>query len=100
VIGEDCIVGHNAYLRGCEIARGVLVGSMSTVLPRCRVGEGAVIAAGAVLTIGTEVPPRGLARGVPAAVVPDGVEPGRWAFGPQRYVENARRYAAELRLIR
>jgi carbonic anhydrase/acetyltransferase-like protein (isoleucine patch superfamily) len=99
VIGAECIVGHNAYLEGCTVEDGVLVGSMSTVLPHSVVRRGAVIAAGAVVTRGTEVPVRALARGVPAQIEPDAVEEGRWAFGPERYVENARRYRRELRLI-
>ena len=76
-----------------------LVGSMATLLPHSVVRDGAVIAAGAVVTRGSEVPSRALARGVPAEIEPEAIEEGRWAFGPERYVENARRYRDELRLL-
>jgi carbonic anhydrase/acetyltransferase-like protein (isoleucine patch superfamily) len=98
-VGADCVVGHNAYLEGCSIDDGVLIGSMSTVLPHARVASGAVIAAGAVVTRGANVPARALARGVPASIEADAVEEDRWAFGSKVYVENARRYARELRLL-
>jgi carbonic anhydrase/acetyltransferase-like protein (isoleucine patch superfamily) len=99
VIGESCIVGHNAYLEGCTIEDEVLVGSMATVLPMAVVGRGAVIAAGAVLTRETVVPALALARGVPARITENASERGRWAAGVQRYVEIAERYRGELRLI-
>jgi carbonic anhydrase/acetyltransferase-like protein (isoleucine patch superfamily) len=99
LVGADCIVGHNAYLEGCTVEDQVLVGSMATVLPHCSVGRGAVIAAGAVLTRGTEVPARALARGVPAQIEAEAVEDGQWAFGSQHYVDMAQRYARELRQV-
>ena len=99
IIGADCILGHNVYLEGCTIEDGVLVGSACSVLNDVVVGRGAVIAAGAVCTSGTRVPARARARGVPAVIEEDVVEEGRWAFGPERYVEMARRYAAELRVV-
>jgi carbonic anhydrase/acetyltransferase-like protein (isoleucine patch superfamily) len=99
IIGADCIVGHNVYLEGCTIEDGVLVGSMSAVLPGVVVGRGAVIAAGAVVTGGAVVPARARARGVPAQIETEAVEEGRWAFGPERYVEMARRYAREMRVV-
>lgn len=99
VIGDGCVVGHNAYLEGCVVEDGSLVGSMSSVLNGARIGRGAVVAAGAVVTHGFEVPPLGMALGVPARVVEDAVEPDAYAAGVQRYVENARRFSTELRRI-
>jgi carbonic anhydrase/acetyltransferase-like protein (isoleucine patch superfamily) len=99
VVGAECVVGHNAYVEGCTIEDEVLVGSLSAVLPGAVVGRGAVIAAGAVVTRGMSVPPLALARGVPARVELDAVEPGRWSAGVQRYVEMAARYRSELRAI-
>ena len=99
VVGAECVVGHNAYLEGCTVADEVLVGSMSTVLPFCVLGRGAVVAAGAVLTRGTEVPPHALAKGVPAQIRDGAVQEGKWATGVQRYVDMAQRYASEMRLV-
>jgi carbonic anhydrase/acetyltransferase-like protein (isoleucine patch superfamily) len=53
----------------------------------------------AVVTRGFEVPARALARGVPARVESEAIEPGRWTAGVQRYVEMAARYRRELRVI-
>lgn len=53
---------------GCdiEIGRGVWLASGCTLLGPCRVGDNAVIAAGAVVTPGTEVPEGTIWGGVPA----------------------------------
>lgn len=99
LIGTGCVVGHNAYLEGCTIEDGALIGSMASVLPRARVGRLAIVAAGAVVTAGLDVPARAMARGVPAQVVPGGAAGHDYAAGVQRYVDNARRFAAQLREI-
>jgi carbonic anhydrase/acetyltransferase-like protein (isoleucine patch superfamily) len=98
-VGAECVVGHNAYLEGCTLQDEVLVGSLAAVLPGCIVGRGAVIAAGAVVTGGTVVPAHALARGVPARIDEDAIEPGRWSAGVQRYVDMAARYRRDLRLV-
>jgi carbonic anhydrase/acetyltransferase-like protein (isoleucine patch superfamily) len=99
VIGAECVVGHNAYLEGCVVEDGCLVGSMASVLPRARLGAGCVIGAGAVVVGGTSVPARALAVGVPAKVVEDGAAAHDYAAGVQRYVDNARRWRDELRRV-
>ena len=99
LVGEGCVIGHLAHLEGCVVEDGALVGSGSVVLHEVRVGAGALVAAGAVLTPRTVVPPLGRAAGVPARVVEAAVGPGAFADSAERYVERARRYAAELRRI-
>ncbi len=99
VVGAGCVVGHLAHLEGCVVEDGALVGSGSVLLQRVRVGAGALVAAGAVLPPGTVVPALATARGVPAVVVPDTVEPGAFAASAQGYVDRARRYAATLRRV-
>jgi carbonic anhydrase/acetyltransferase-like protein (isoleucine patch superfamily) len=99
VVGARCVVGHLAHLEGCVVEDDCLVGSGSVLLHRVLVRSGALVAAGAVVAPGTEVPPRGLARGVPARVTTDAVEEGAFAGSVRRYVENARRYAAQLRRL-
>jgi len=98
-IGTGCVIGHNVYLEGCTIADDVLVGSMASVLPRSTLGRGAVVAAGAVITRGTQVPARALALGVPARILEDGAADHDYAAGVQGYVDNGRRWARELRRI-
>ena len=53
---------------GCdiEIGKGVWLASGCTILGPCRIGDNAVIAAGAVVTPGTEVPANTVWGGVPA----------------------------------
>ena len=50
--------------RGPIIDDGVTIGANATIMPGVHLGEGALIAAGSVITI--DVPPWTLARGVPA----------------------------------
>ena len=99
VIGSRCVVGHLAHLEGCVVEDDCLVGSGSVLLHRVLVRSGALVAAGAVVAPGTEVPARAMARGVPARVTLDAVEPGAFADSVRRYVENGRRYAADLRRL-
>lgn len=90
-IGDDCGIGERtsiidsdheldgtglAYLRRplavdpIEIGRGVAVGANCVVLRGARAGDGAALAAGAVLTRG-ELPAGHLAAGTPARVLRD-----------------------------
>ncbi len=68
ILEEEVTVGHNVTLHGCYIERGCLVGMGSIVMDGVRVGEKSIIAAGALLSPGTQVPPRSLVMGVPARV--------------------------------
>lgn len=99
VIGARCVVGHLAHLEGCVVEDDCLVGSGSVLLHRVLVRSGALVAAGAVVAPGTEVPARAMARGVPARVTLDAVQPGAFADSVRRYVQNGRRYAADLRRL-
>lgn len=66
IVGQRVTVGHGALLEGCVIEDQALVGMGSIVLQRARVGTGAMLAAGAVVSERTEIGPRVLAAGVPA----------------------------------
>jgi carbonic anhydrase/acetyltransferase-like protein (isoleucine patch superfamily) len=68
VIGADVVVGHAALLEGCTVEDRSLIGMGSIVLQHVRVGAGAMIAAGAVVSERTEIPAGVLAAGVPARV--------------------------------
>jgi carbonic anhydrase/acetyltransferase-like protein (isoleucine patch superfamily) len=46
VVGEGWVVGHNAFVHGCEIGAGCLVGMGATVLNGARIGAGSIVAAG------------------------------------------------------
>ncbi len=69
ILGDDCIVGHNAIIHGAELKNNVLVGMHATVLNGAVIGEYSIIGANALVTAGTEIPPRSLVLGSPAKVV-------------------------------
>ena len=48
ILGEDVTIGHMALVHGTTVGDGTLVGMKSTLLSRSVIGEGALIAAGAV----------------------------------------------------
>src|SRR5271166_2750004 len=64
-VGDWVTIGHNATVHGCVVEDTVLIGMGVTVLNNCRIGEGSIIAAGAVLPEHTRVPARTLWAGVP-----------------------------------
>lgn len=66
VIGHDVTVGHGAILHGCTIKDHVLIGMGAKVLDGAVIGRNSVIAAGAVVKEGYEVPEKTLMAGVPA----------------------------------
>ena len=83
-IGDDVLIGHNTVIatlnhvedpdkRGdmvpapVRIGDKVWIGANATILPGVTVGEGAVIAAGAVVT--KDVAPRTVVAGVPARMI-------------------------------
>ena len=49
IIGSDVTIGHNATVHACTIRDGALVGMGATLLDNCEVGEGAIVAAGALV---------------------------------------------------
>jgi carbonic anhydrase/acetyltransferase-like protein (isoleucine patch superfamily) len=67
-IGADVSVGHGAVVHGCTIEDACLIGMNATVLNRAVIGAGSLVAAGAVVLEGTEIPPRSLVAGVPGKV--------------------------------
>lgn len=68
IVGELVTIGHNATVHGCVLEDTVLVGIGATILNNSRVGEGSIIAAGAVIPEQMVIPPRSLVAGVPGKV--------------------------------
>jgi acetyltransferase-like isoleucine patch superfamily enzyme len=87
-IGRDCAIAREVIIRdtdahqlaggehpeSAEIRIGdrVWIGTRAIILKGVTIGDGAVIAAGAVVT--KDIPPRSLAAGVPARVIRENVE--------------------------
>jgi carbonic anhydrase/acetyltransferase-like protein (isoleucine patch superfamily) len=68
-VGSRVGVGHRVILHGCRVEDDCLIGMGSVLLNNVHVRAGSVVAAGAVLPEGMQVPPRSLVMGVPARVV-------------------------------
>jgi carbonic anhydrase/acetyltransferase-like protein (isoleucine patch superfamily) len=100
VIGDDCVVGHNAHLEGCVVEAGCLIGSGSVTLNRVTVGAGSIIAAGAVVAEGMVIAPGSLVAGVPATVKRSGVDTSWTERAVRTYIETAAHHRAGLRRIR
>ena len=95
-IGSRVGVGHRVILHGCTVADECLIGMGSILLNNVSVGTGSVVAAGAVLPEGMQVPPRSLVMGVPARIVRPVDErlARRIAATWSHYVEQARAHRA------
>jgi carbonic anhydrase/acetyltransferase-like protein (isoleucine patch superfamily) len=67
-VGELVTIGHNATVHGCVVEDAVLIGIGATILNDARIGEGSIIAAGAVIPEHTIIPSRSLVTGVPGKI--------------------------------
>jgi carbonic anhydrase/acetyltransferase-like protein (isoleucine patch superfamily) len=68
IVGEWVTIGHNATVHGCVVEDAVLIGMGATILNDARIGEGSIVAAGAVIAEHTVIPPNSLVAGVPGKV--------------------------------
>ncbi len=68
VLEEEITVGHQVTLHGCYVERGCLIGIGAILMDGVRVGAYSLVAAGSLLTPGTQIPPRVLVMGSPAKV--------------------------------
>jgi carbonic anhydrase/acetyltransferase-like protein (isoleucine patch superfamily) len=98
IVGEGCVVGHNAVVHGCEIGDNCLVGMGATILNGAKIGDGSIVAAGAVVPEGREFPPRSLIVGVPAKRAGDVTDEQTAEIerGASHYVERAAAHRASL----
>lgn len=96
-IGTGVVVGHSCTVHGCDVEDDCLIGMGATILSKARIGAGSIVAAGAVVLGGTEVPPRSLVAGVPAKVKREisDAELERTRENARHYVELAAQYRQE-----
>jgi carbonic anhydrase/acetyltransferase-like protein (isoleucine patch superfamily) len=99
VVGNDCTIGHIVHLEGCTIEDGALVGNGAVVLHGAVVRSGALVGSNAVVTNGMEVPNGAMALGIPAKLREGAVDPVGLQMTSESYVQRARRYRDELRLL-
>jgi carbonic anhydrase/acetyltransferase-like protein (isoleucine patch superfamily) len=98
-VGDWVTIGHNATVHGCVVEDNVLIGMGVTILNDCRIGEGSIIAAGAVLPEHTVVAPRTLWAGVPAKMRRELADSDRALIREyaQNYLDYVEIYLAEMR---
>ena len=96
-IGNGVVVGHSCTVHGCDVEDDCLIGMGATILSKARIGAGSIVAAGAVVLGGTEIPPRSLVAGVPAKVKREisDAELERTRENARHYVELAAQYRQE-----
>lgn len=70
-IGENVSVAHSVTLHGCTLKDNCLIGIGAKVLDNSIVNSNTLVAAGAVVREGWEVPEGTLVAGVPAKVIRD-----------------------------
>ena len=92
-IGSDVTIGHNATIHACTIRDGALIGMGATLLDDCVIGEGSVVAAGALVLQRTQIPPHEIWGGVPAKRIGP-TRPGM-TDNAAHYVAYAREYMKE-----
>lgn len=68
-IGNNVTVGHGAIIHGCKVSDNVLIGMNATLLNGCEIGEWSIVAAGAVITENTKIPPNSVCAGIPAKII-------------------------------
>ena len=91
-IGDYVSVGHNVTIHGAKINNYALIGMGSILLDYAEVGEGAIVAAGALVLSNTIIPPYTLWAGVPAKFIKN-VEPEQTNEMNRKIAHNYAMYA-------
>lgn len=69
IIGDNCVVGHNAVIHSCIVEENCLIGMGAVLLDGCRIGKGSIVAAGSVVSPGKVIPENSMVMGIPGRVV-------------------------------
>lgn len=95
-IGAFCVVGHNAIVHGCTVEPGCMVAMHATLLNRCVIGSGSIIAAAALVSEDAIIPARSMVMGLPGKVRRDVTEEevARVRANAERYIALSRHYLA------
>ncbi|MBK6638327.1 MAG: gamma carbonic anhydrase family protein [Rhodocyclaceae bacterium] len=100
-VGENVTVGHMVMLHGCTVGDGSLIGIKSVILNRAVIGKSCLIGANTLIPEGKVIPDRSLVMGSPGKVVREltDQEVASLAMSAAHYVENAKRYATDLKVL-
>ena len=98
-LGANVTVGHLVMLHGCTIGEESLIGIKSVILNHAVIGRHCIIGANSLIPEGKVIPERSLVMGSPGKVVRQlsDEEVAKLRLAAQGYVDNARRYRAELK---
>jgi carbonic anhydrase/acetyltransferase-like protein (isoleucine patch superfamily) len=94
-VGPGATVGHLCLIHAAALGEECLIGNSSTILDGARIGVRAMVAAGSLVTPGTEIPDGTLAMGAPCKVKGPlaGTPAERWvAINPSGYQALAERH--------
>ena len=98
-LGTGVTIGHMAMLHGCIVGDNSLIGIGAVVLNGAQIGRNCLIGARALITEGKVIPDNSLVIGAPGRVArmlePAEIEGLR--NSARHYVENWKRFAAELK---
>ena len=94
-IADEVAIGHRAVVHCRRVGRATLIGIGAIVLDRAEIGEGCIVAAGALVPPGMKVPDGKVVMGVPAKVVRETTEDERayHRHVVERYVQLAGKHA-------
>jgi carbonic anhydrase/acetyltransferase-like protein (isoleucine patch superfamily) len=67
-IGDHVTMGHSVVVHCRSVGNNVLLGNNSTILDDAEIGDFSIVAAGAVVTPRTIVPPYSFVTGVPGVI--------------------------------
>ena len=101
-VGPGATIGHNCTVHAAWLGEECLIGNGSTVLDGARIGIRAMVAGGALVTPGTEIPDGMLAMGAPAKIRGPlaGTPAERWVqANPEGYQALAQRHRTGIALV-
>ena len=99
IVGQECVIGHMAVVHGAVLEDRAFVGMGAVAMDDCSIGEGAMLAAGALLSPGKAIPAREIWVGRPAKFLrlQDESQVEKIRFQTERYCKLAQRHMAALR---
>jgi len=97
IIGNNVTIGHSAVIHGCTVGDGSLIGMGATLLGKTKIGKNCLIAAGAVVPPGLEVPDGMCVMGVPGKIRRETTDDEKkyMAHLPPHYVKLAQLHVSE-----